>query len=257
MQIITVPCFQDNYSYLVACPETHDAAVIDPPEASLVLESLKHQKLNLVAVLITHHHWDHIDGNRTLKKQFPDLPFYAHHSDEGRVPEQTHFLNDQDPISIGTLEGIALHTPGHTSGSLSYQFGSALFTADTLFSGGCGRLFEGSAFQLYHSINKKIAAFPPETLIYFGHEYTLTNLHFAQHVEPNNPAIQERLDHVLPLRKSGGFSTPSTLEIECATNPFLRCESPEILEHLQSLNPKQDLSPAGVFATLREMKNSF
>lgn len=257
MKVISIPCLSDNYAYLLICKTTNQAGIVDTPEFSPIWNVVQQEKVDLVAILNTHHHYDHVGGNQQLLQKLPHLKVYGHHSDRGRIPEQNIFLEESDTVSIGHLTGSITHNPGHTTGAISYYFEDAVFTGDTLFSAGCGRLFEGTPNQMYHSLHQKIADHTGEAKIYFGHEYTEANLRFAQSVEPNNPFLAKRLDEVRTLRRQGKFTTPTTLEIEQQTNPFLRCDSSEIKVAVQSQDPHNDLSPTSVFKAIRRMKDSF
>lgn len=257
MEVITIPCLQDNFAYLIICTQTNDAAVVDPAEATPVLNTIRKTGTNPVGILNTHHHWDHVGGNEELLKKFPRLRVYGHASDKGRIPGQNVSLEEGDLVEIGNLQGHITHNPGHTSGAITYYFENTAFTGDTLFAAGCGRLFEGTPQQMYQSLNEKIGGNPLSTNIYFGHEYTGKNLRFAQSVEPGNPYIHQKLNDVREIRRTGKFTTPSTLEAEYQTNPFMRCDSPEIQATVQKHDPKNDLSPVSVFRVLRQLKDRF
>ena len=257
MEIVTIPCLQDNFAYLLICPKTGEAAVVDPSEADPVRKEIKRQNVKLTAILNTHHHWDHVGGNKELKADCPDLKIYGHASDRGRIPEQTEFLEDGDQVLFGEQSGSFLHNPGHTSGAITYLFGKTAFTGDTLFAAGCGRLFEGTPEQMHDSLNNRIGKLPDKTELYFGHEYTEANLRFALSVESGNAEIQHKLEAVSALCSSGKFSTPTTLAEERLTNPFMRCTSAEILACVKSKEPDHNLEEEEVFRTLRELKNNF
>ena len=257
MEIVTIPCLQDNFAYLLICPNTGEAAVIDPSEADPVRKELNRQNVKLTAILNTHHHWDHVGGNKELKCDFPELKIYGHFSDRGRIPEQTQFLEDGDQVIFGKQTGSFLHNPGHTSGAITYLFGKTAFTGDTLFAAGCGRLFEGTPNQMHDSLNNRIGKLPDYTELYFGHEYTEKNLLFALSVEPGNMGLNKKLADIKIRRSSGKFSTPTTIAEEKQTNPFLRCNSDEIKGFVNSSDPDNDLTEKEVFRTLRELKDVF
>lgn len=257
MQVMPIPCLKDNYAYLVVCEETGQAAVVDPSEGPPVLSAVQRAGAELVAILNTHHHWDHVGGNKALLERYPGLEVYAHASDKGRIEGQTRFLNSGDSFRVGKLDVQALHNPGHTSGAVSYVVEDHVFTGDTMFAAGCGRLFEGTPRDMYESLCKVIGALPRSTQVHFGHEYTETNLRFAASVEPDNAEVQARLQAVRKLRAEGRFSTPSTLEEEWRTNPFMRVDSPAILATVRKAEPGHDGSPVAVLATLRAMKDHF
>jgi len=142
MEIVTIPCLEDNFAYLLICPKTQQAAVVDPSEAAPVQKAIEQQGVELTTILNTHHHWDHVGGNKELKAKYPELIIYGHESDHGRIPEQTVFLKSGDEVRFGEQTGTFLHNPGHTSGAITFVFGNTAFTGDTLFAAGCGRLFE-------------------------------------------------------------------------------------------------------------------
>lgn len=257
MRIVPVPCLSDNYAYLVICEETGQAGVVDPSEAAPVLKALADEGVTLVAILNTHHHWDHVGGNKELLAHFPGLAVYGHRSDKGRIDGQTQFLDTGDTFTLGKLTVRVLHNPGHTSGAVSYVVEDAVFTGDTMFAAGCGRLFEGTPEMMHASLCKVIGALPPETRVFFGHEYTEANLRFAAHVEPDNADVQARLAAVHEARQAGRFTTPSTLAEEWRTNPFMRHDSPGIQASVRKADPGNDGSPVRVLAAVREMKNRF
>ena len=257
MKIITIPCLQDNFAYLLISSKSCTAAVVDPSEAIPVKKAVEKFDVQLTSILNTHHHWDHVGGNKELKSEYPNLRIYGHESDRGRIPGQNVFLSNGDKVFFGEESGYFIHNPGHTSGAITYVFENTAFTGDTLFAAGCGRIFEGTAEQMYDSLNNHIGKLHDKTRVYFGHEYTETNLNFALTVEPENIYIQKRLLQVKSLRSSGRFSCPTTIEEEKKTNPFLRCSSPEIRETVTSKNPKIELSEKEIFRTLRELKDCF
>lgn len=257
MKVIPVPCLSDNYAYLVVCEATGTAAVVDPSEAGPVAARVKKEGVTLKAILNTHHHWDHIGGNNELIEKFGALAVYGHNSDQGRIDGLTNGLETGDVFSFGELEVKALHNPGHTSGAVSYVIEDNVFTGDTMFAGGCGRLFEGTPANMYTSLCKVIGGLPESTKVYFGHEYTENNLRFAQAVEPGNGAVREKLAAVKKTRASGGFTTPSTLAEEWRTNPFMRVDSDEIKARVKQEEPANDLSPESVLGVVRRMKDSF
>ncbi len=202
MKIITIPCLQDNYAYLLICKKTLQGALVDPSEAAPVISEIERQEVKLTTILNTHHHWDHVGGNKELKARYSDLIIYGNESDRGRIPEQTEFLKYGDEVNFGEQRGTFLHNPGHTSGAVTYVFGKTAFTGDTLFAAGCGRLFEGTPAQMYDSLNVQISGLADDTELYFGHEYTEANLRFALSVESGNAEIQHKLETVSALRSS-------------------------------------------------------
>jgi len=257
MNVVTIPCFTDNFSYLIICSDTNEAAVVDPSDASPVLEEVRQRGVSLRSVFCTHHHLDHVAGVEDLVRTFPELRVFGHASDRDRIPCQNEFLEDGDGVLLGRMEGRVTHNPGHTSGGISYFLEDAVFTGDTLFAAGCGRLFEGSPEQMYDSLHRKIGAAAGSTRVFFGHEYTDQNLAFALSVEPENAQLKERALSVRETLQAGLGTTPTTLDLERRTNPFLRCESPEIQATVKSGDPGNDLSPVSVFRELRAMKDKF
>jgi len=258
MKIITIPCSFDNYAYLLICEETGDAAVVDPAEFYPIFCEIKRTGVRLEAIYCTHHHADHIGGLDELLGEFPELSVYGHESDKQRIRRMNRSLTEGNQIQIGNIPGQVMHTPGHTSGSLCYMIGDALFTGDTLFSGGCGRLFEGSPKQMYDALNCRIKLLPLQTKVYFGHEYTIHNLKFAHFIEPDNEPVNERLNQL--LKRSGSAllpTTPSTIQIECETNPFLRCAEESIVRSVAEKFVGEALDPVSVFTALRRLKDSF
>jgi hydroxyacylglutathione hydrolase len=257
MRVESVPCLRDNYAYILICPETNEAAVVDPSEAKPVERALANLGVKLTTILNTHHHPDHVGGNKKLLRAHPDLRVFAHASDRGRIPGQTEFLEEGDPVRFGGIEGGITHNPGHTTGGVTYYFDDCAFTGDTLFAAGCGRLFEGGPEDMYRSLHEKIGGHAPETKIYFGHEYTENNLRFALSVEPDNEAARAKLDRVRSARAEGRFTTPSTLADEWETNPFMRCDAKGIQETVRRHDPDNDLQPASVLGVIRSLKDRF
>jgi hydroxyacylglutathione hydrolase len=239
MKIIPIECLSDNYAYLVVCEQTGRAAVVDPSESAPVREALSAAGVGLAAVWNTHHHWDHVGGNQELLRDAPDLEVVAHASDRDRVPGQTRFVEDGEEITLGSLTARVVHNPGHTRGAVSYHVRGpgggpgALFTGDTMFGAGCGRLFEGTPADMFASLSA-LAALPGDTLVYCGHEYTAKNLEFAAAAEPDSAAVAERRARVDELRGRGAPSVPFTIAEERATNPFVRAGSAERLGELRA-----------------------
>lgn len=257
MRVVTIPCLKDNYAYLIICEETGLAGIVDPSEFEPVWSVIQSEEVELVAILNTHHHWDHTGGNKRLLQVKPGLQVYGHHSDKGRIDGQNVFLSEQDTIQIGNLIGTFTHNPAHTTGAVSYYFENAVFTGDTLFAAGCGRLFEGSAEDMYIALNKTIGSHSPETKVYFGHEYTQKNLKFALLVEPDNLSIKARLEKTELLLKAGQFTTPSTLKEEMLTNPFMRCSSASIQATASKHDPSSTFDPVSVLRVIRHLKDNF
>ncbi len=259
MRVIPVPCLRDNYAYLVVCDATRRAAVVDPAESGPVLAAVKTHALELAAIWNTHHHWDHTGGNNDLLATHPGLEVIGHASDKGRIPGQTVFAEEGDVASVGDeVRAEIIHNPGHTSGAVSFYLrdDDAVFTGDTLFGGGCGRLFEGSAAMMHESMGK-LAALPETTRVYFGHEYTAANLRFAVQVEPHNEALAARRTRVDTLRAADTPTIPSTIGEERATNPFMRSTEAAVLAAARANEPPASDSPVEVLAAIRRWKDRF
>jgi hydroxyacylglutathione hydrolase len=255
MRIHQLPLLRDNYGYLLVCEKTNDAAIIDPSEGEPVLQRIAQENVRLTTILNTHHHRDHTGGNEALLAN-GKLEVYGHENDQGRIPGLTQTVNDGDQVQVGELRGEVLFIPGHTTGHVAYLFDQALFCGDTLFSAGCGRLFEGTPEQMHASLNK-LMALRDDTKIYCGHEYTESNLRFAMTLEPKNPKVASRYERVQAQRARGVPTVPSTLEEEKQTNPFLRWDSKEIQARLKAANPGQRMDPVSVFASVRKLKDAF
>ena len=255
MKIILVPLLRDNYGYLLVSEPTREALVIDPSESEPILRRLAEEQLILKAVLNTHHHRDHTGGNDGILTQH-QVEVYGHKSDAGRIPGLTHGIDEGDEIRIGELSGKVLFIPGHTTGHVAYLFGNNLFCGDTLFTGGCGRIFEGTPEQMHASLSK-LMLLPDDTRVYCGHEYTENNLRFAVTLEPKNFKLISRLERVQALRARGAATVPATLEEEKQTNPFLRWDSKELRETLKRDFPGLASDPVSVFAQVRKLKDQF
>jgi hydroxyacylglutathione hydrolase len=257
MEVKRLPALSDNYIFVLYDPQQKVAATVDPAEAKPVLKLLKDLDAELVAIFNTHHHFDHVGGNRELKKQYPQAVVYGSAEDQGRIPYQEVFLKEGDTVTFAGRSGEVFFVPGHTSGHIAYYFPpmngedtGELFAGDTMFVGGCGRLFEGTPNQMVDSLGK-LKNLPDKTRLWCAHEYTLKNYQFAISVEPNNPVVQERYQQVQQARKEGKATVPSLLEEEKRSNPFLRWED----ENLQTIAQTQD--PVKTFGHLRSMKDRF
>lgn len=224
LRLVPVPCLRDNYAYLVGLAGSSDVAVVDPSEAPPVLAALEREGVRAVAVLNTHHHFDHVGGNEGLLEVFPGIPVFGHASDRGRIPAQSIFLEEGQRVEVAGLVFDVLHIPGHTLGAIAYVGHGVVFTGDTLFSAGCGRLFEGTPAMMHVSINEKLAGLAGSTRVYPGHEYTASNLRFAAHLEPHSTAITEKAALVAQQRAANEPTVGSTLDAERTFNPFLRCD---------------------------------
>lgn len=250
MRVLPVPCLSDNYAYLVTAGGS-DAVVVDPSEVEPVAAALAREGLRLVGILATHHHFDHVGGNEGLIERFGKVPVFAHESDQGRVPGQTELVKEGQKVEIAGLSFDPIHVPGHTTGAVSYFGHGAVFTGDTLFVAGCGRLFEGTPAMMYTSLCEKLGALPGDTRVYCGHEYTASNLRFALHVEPENAAAADKLARVTAMRERGEATVPSTIADELATNPFLRVREAGVM----SRYPGD--TPADVLGAVRKAKDGF
>ena len=251
-KIVPVSAFTDNYIWVIH--DQYYAVVVDPGEAKPVLDFLEQKKLKLAAILNTHHHFDHVGGNLELLQQF-QVPVYGPGSEA--IPTVTHHLKEGDGVYLSelSLRLSILDIPGHTAGHIAYYGANLLFCGDTLFSCGCGRLFEGTAQQMYISLNK-LARLPDETGVYCGHEYTLANINFARLVEPENQAITQLQISAEKQRKSNLPTLPSTIAMEKACNPFLRCNQPEVIRNASNYADKPLTDSVSVFAAIREWKNN-
>ncbi len=255
IHIAAIPALKDNYIWMMINSKQGVALVVDPGDAAPVIDYVTEHHLTLSGILITHHHWDHTHGLAALLQAFPVPVLSSVHS---QLPALTGRLSDHEVFTITAHfpEFQALLIPGHTLDHIAFHTQDALFCGDTLFGGGCGRLFEGTADQLYHSL-QKLARLPDHTPIYCGHEYTLANLSFARLVEPNHQAIVQRINKVQSIREQGRPSLPSFLYEEKETNPFLRCHIPEVIEQVEAYAKRSLCDPKEVFRELRQWKDAF
>ncbi|MDE1987678.1 MAG: hydroxyacylglutathione hydrolase [Alphaproteobacteria bacterium] len=249
LQIETIACLKDNYAYLV-----HDAglcAVVDPSEPEPVTAVLAARGLKLTHILNTHHHWDHTGGNKVLKEMFGAV-VVGPDKDRDRIPEIDVGVNEAQGWLFGAHSVRILEVPAHTKGAIAFIFDDAVFTGDTLFAMGCGRLFEGTPAMMHASL-AKLMTLPDDTAVYCGHEYTLNNARFALTLEPGNKDLQARMREVEAARANGHPTVPSDIGLEKRTNPFVRTGSSEIRATL-----KMDKAEAvDVFAEIRRRKDSF
>ena len=246
LRIERIPTLQDNYTYLLVCEASGDAAVIDAPEVEPVVARVKAEGARVSKLLTTHHHADHCMANPELAKLY-DAPVFGHVSDASRVPGFTDGLEEGDTIQVGEQRARILHVPAHTRGHIAYVFddAKAVFSGDTLFAGGCGRLFEGTAEMMFTALVEKLGRLPDDTRVFCGHEYTTGNLEFAAHVEPENQAVKKALARARELRSRAAprwhdatpaeMTVPSTIRDEHATNPFVRAGSVDELARRRSL----------------------
>ena len=235
MRIEIIKCLEDNFSYLLIDEENKSACVIDPSEAGPVINCIKKFSINLKFILNTHHHFDHIGGNKELKKKY-NSKVIGFKKDENRIPEIDITLNDKEIWKHDKFEAKIYHIPGHTSGHVCYHFYNQnnLFTGDTLFSLGCGRIFEGTYEQMFQSL-QLIKSFPEDTKIYCGHEYTLKNSEFCIKHDKNNSALIEKIESIKEKLKKGFPTVPSTIKEELDCNIFLRSKDVESFSKLRDL----------------------
>jgi hydroxyacylglutathione hydrolase len=250
LDVTLVPCLTDNYAYVLRDPATGECAVVDPSEAEPVLAALASMGARPTMVLNTHHHYDHVGGNEALVAAFPGLRVVAHASDQGRVPGQTDAVSDGDRVALGGTSLRVLHVPGHTLGAVTYASDDAAFTGDTLFLGGCGRLFEGDPAMMYASLRRIAETLDPATRVFCGHEYTANNLRFVASLEPGNREVADALADAERLRASDRPTVPKALRDERRLNPFLRCDDPALAAAVGVTG-----DAVAVFAALRERRN--
>ncbi|HEY9803408.1 MAG TPA: hydroxyacylglutathione hydrolase [Leptolyngbyaceae cyanobacterium] len=257
MQVIRLTALSDNYVFLLHDPQQNIAAVVDPAEAEPVVQQLAQLNAELVAIFNTHHHNDHVGGNQQLIQKFPQVKVYGGAEDKGRIPGQEVFLQQGDRVQFADRVAEVLFVPGHTRAHIAYYFPpqtadepGELFCGDTLFAGGCGRLFEGTPTQMVESLTK-LRSLPENTRVWCAHEYTLKNLQFALSVDGGNTELQKRLDEVKTQRSQGIATVPSLLGVEKRTNPFLRWEQPSLQAAVNSNDPIQ------TFARIRGLKDRF
>ena len=255
--VIRIPAFKDNYIWLLR--KGASAVVVDPGDARPVLDLLEREGLTLTSILITHHHADHQGGVARLLENYA-APVFGPAVESITAITRPLFGGETIRLESLDLELQVLAVPGHTLGHLAYFGSGCLFCGDTLFTGGCGRLFEGTPAQMHDSLTR-LAALPEQTAVFCAHEYTETNLRFALTVEPRNRRLRERVDEVAVARAKGWATVPSTLALERATNPFLRCQEAEVVATAKSRaalnNQAFSGDPLAVFSVLREWRNSF
>jgi hydroxyacylglutathione hydrolase len=243
LRVERIPTLRDNYTYLLICEQSGEAAIVDAPEAAPVERRVERLGARVTRVLSTHHHPHHSAANPALAKRY-DAPVYGHHSDAKRIPGFTNGLEEGDTIQVGEQRASILFIPAHTRGHIAYVFDGAVFCGDTLFAAGCGRLFEGTPEMMYSALVEKLGRLPGDTRVYCGHEYTVGNLRFAAHVEPDNEAVRRALAAAEERRAGAAadwhdatpdeMTVPSTIADEHATNPFLRAGSIEELGRRRS-----------------------
>ncbi len=254
LEIHQLSALSDNYIYLLHDPENDETAAIDPAVAGPVLDALKKNGWQLAYIFNTHHHSDHVGANLQLK-QATGCKIVASAADRNRIPGIDIAVKEGDAVSLGRYRFKVVETPGHTCGHVVYycEDGKALFCGDTLFAMGCGRLFEGSAEEMWQSL-QKLKALPGDTRVYCAHEYTQANGRFAMTIETENPELQKRVAEVAELRRQNRPTVPSTIDSELMTNPFLREHSPSLRNAVAA---KDSDTPAQVFAKVRSLKDHF
>ena len=246
-------CRADNFGVLIHDDQSGETALIDAPEESSILEAVARTGWKPTVILTTHHHIDHVEANLSLKQKF-NLKIIGPKAEADKIPGIDEQVKEGDVIKFGGEDIRVIETPGHTAGHISFYLpkSGVAFTADTLFALGCGRLFEAPPPVMYNSL-KKLAALPRETVVYCGHEYTLSNAKFALTIDPENPKLKERAKEIEKLRGEGKATLPTTIGEELDTNPFLRWADPAIRKHLGM----ESATDAEVFAEIRKRKDNF
>lgn len=254
IQVFPIPALSDNYIWCIHNNE--QCWVVDPGQAEPVIEALKQKKLNLSGILVTHHHWDHTNGIDALVAHFPDIPVIG--PDYGNIGQLTQRVKQDQKVVLTDLniEFDVLYVPGHTLDHIAFYANSMLFCGDTLFSVGCGRLFEGTADQMWASL-QKLMQLPAETAVYCTHEYTLANIQFAKQVEPENTALKQYSDWAEEQRKNDRVTLPTTIEQQKAINPFLRATINQIKINMEHHVGKTLPDSNAVFAAIRQWKDTF
>ncbi len=255
LTIEPIPAYDDNYIWLVTAAGK-EAFVVDPGDAAPVLDTLGSRGLELTGILVTHHHFDHVGGLQALREACNPTVYGP---DNPAIDGIDVTVGAGDRVQVLGHDFSVMAVPGHTLDHIAYFHDAeqpVLFCGDTLFAGGCGRVFEGTPAMMHESL-QALAGLPGNTQVYCAHEYTLANLAFAQAVEPANDALAERIADAKASRAAGEPTVPSVLDLEFATNPFLRCAAPELLESLRQQERLGDASPSGVFATVRGWKDNF
>lgn len=253
MPLVPLPALSDNYIWMLS-DDAGRALVIDPGDAAPVMQAVAAAGLQPAAILLTHHHTDHCGGVAALQARWPGLPVFG--PDDPRLSMVDRVVGDGDQVQVGDWHFSVLAVPGHTVSHVAFHGHGLLFPGDTLFSLGCGRLFEGTPGDMLGALDR-LAALPPQTLVCCGHEYTLANAAFARVVDPGNPALARRHQEVIAMRESGHPTLPSTLADELACNPFLRVDAPEVRATLAARVPAASDDRVAAFAELRRWKDGF
>jgi hydroxyacylglutathione hydrolase len=250
-----IPVFEDNYVWVLEKAGVPKVAIVDPGDGIATLAGLDRRQLEPCAVLVTHHHADHIGGVDEIVERY-EVPVYGPALES--IQSVTNPVSDGDAVRIAelALELTVIEVPGHTAGHVAYCGPEFVLSGDTLFTGGCGRVFEGTPSQMYRSL-RRLAELPPSTSVYCAHEYTVTNLRFARQVEPGNQALQRRLESAERLRTEDRPTVPSTIDEELKTNPFLRSHVPEVRTAAETHAGRELTDEAEVFATVRAWKDGW
>jgi len=258
MRVVPIPVLSDNYAYLIIDETSKEAGVVDPSEAGPVAETIRKEGVKLTSIINTHHHWDHVGGNEELLKEFPGVKVYGHKRDKDRTPGITNLVDEGDTMNIGQHQGSFLFIPCHTSGHVALYFAKekAVFTGDTLFIAGCGRLFEGTAADMHNNM-VKLTALPDDTRIYCGHEYTVKNLQFALTLEPSNAKLQSKLQWAQDMRAKKQPTIPSTIAEEKEFNPFVRVNNVELQANVKKQFPEVKIDPVTILEKTRYLKDNF
>jgi len=253
LDLITIPCLSDNYAFLFGNPDTKEAVLFDVPEAEPINEAVAASGWTLTTVILTHHHWDHVDGLDGLTNR-ANLKIIGGKADAHRLPPLDVAVSDGDTLELAGKTAHVLDVSGHTVGHIAIHLPTSkhVVTADSLMAMGCGRLFEGAPAQMWDSL-QKLRALPADTIVCSGHEYTESNARFAASLEANNPRVNSRIEAISAARRANQPTVPSTLAEECATNPFLRADDPV----MQAAVGMVDAKAADVFAEIRGRKDRF
>jgi len=254
IMIVPIHALKDNYIWCIFDSITHHAWIVDPGDAKPVIQYLHEHHWLLSGILITHHHADHSAGVTELLQYAGNIPVFGAHNSATRFVSCP--VREGEKIDFAGWPFTVLAIPGHTLDHVAYHGAGALFCGDTLFSAGCGKIFEGDAKMMYHSLSQ-LQALEDQTKIYCGHEYTLSNLYFAQHVDPQNKYITQKIQLVKSIIKEGGCTLPALLADEKKINPFLRCDVSDIIAAVEKQVGKKLDNAVDVFHYLREWKNSF